>query len=175
MSSSFASVTFNILATVWGTRAHHQGCVRIPAPPLNLWITLTTESHLCNLNILIYEMHTGTYMDDCEDSASLFVCYAQLDVAVWADIVVNHVILTLIQSPSSPHGRSLSPQLPSSLPWCQSHSLYHHTLCHDSHPTPPYVTISILSSFCHVTTPEEVAHHPSRTFFINIGGDGDYR
>lgn len=114
MSSSFASVTFNILATMWGTRAHHQGCVRIPAPPLNLWITLTTESHLCNLNILIYEMHTGpTWMI----VRILPVYSCAMPSLTWQFGLI--LLLTMSFSPSSNHLHHL--MVAPSLPSCRHH------------------------------------------------------
>lgn len=45
-SPLFSRVTSPILATIRGTRAHYRGCARIPVPPLNPWVTLTTKSHL---------------------------------------------------------------------------------------------------------------------------------
>lgn len=85
------------------------------------------QSHLCNPSFLVYEMHTGhLHWGDWGDSASLFLGYVQLDMAIWANIFSNHVTLTLVQSRwSPPHCCSLPAPTSSSLPWRQSHTMYH--------------------------------------------------
>lgn len=100
--------------------------------------------------------------DDSEDSANLFLYYAQLDMAVWANIVISHVThshpITFITSSLS---LSPSPQLLSSLPWCRSHSLYHDTLpWQPPHTTPHHSLHIVLTS---ATSPHlmgwPISHH----------------
>lgn len=106
---------------------HHAGQSQNPAPPLNFWATLVTCHTFAIQASSSMKCSQDTYIrGDWEDSARLFLCYVQLDMVIWANIVSNHVTLTLVQSPSSPpHCCSLPAPTSSSLLWRQSHTIYH--------------------------------------------------